>query len=242
MSAEHIPSSSSVTRDRLSVLLLEDDADAAERVVRVLDGLADIDIFWRGEDALRAAGGRAYDLLILDRMVEGLDGLGVLQRLRGMEVATPALVLSNLGQTRSRVEGLDAGADDYLAKPFEADELIARVNALVRRARQQAHPEVMVVGDLEVRIKARTVHWRGQHVDLSPKEFEILRYLAENHDQIVSRQMIWNAAWPEYRIPPQINVIDVNLSRLRAKLEAVAGQPLVETVRKQGFVVRSEPA
>ena len=173
-------------------------------------------------------------------MVEGLDGLSTLQRLRDMDVQTPALFLSNLGQTRSRVEGLDAGADDYISKPFEADELIARVKALLRRARQEAHPDVIVLGGLEVRVKARTVHWDGEHVDLSPKEFEILKFLAENHDQIVSRQMIWNEVWPEYRIPPQINVIDVNLSRLRSKLEAAAGRPLVETVRKQGFVLRSD--
>ena len=237
MTADHSP----LPGRRLSVLLLEDDPDAARRVVEALDALAEIDGFSRGEDALRAAAGRPYDVLILDRMVEGMDGLQVLTRLRAMEVSTPALILSNLGQTRSRVEGLDGGADDYLAKPFEADELAARVAALVRRARQQAHPEVIVVGELEVRIKARTAHWRGRHVDLSPKEFDVLGFLAENQGQIVSRQMIWNAVWPEYRIPPQINVIDVNLSRLRGKLEAVAGRPLVETVRKQGFVVRSTP-
>jgi two-component system OmpR family response regulator len=225
----------------MRVLLLEDDDDAAGRVAEALAGagINGVERFVRGEDALKAAAASAYDVLILDRMVEGLDGLTTLQRLRAMDVNTPTLFLSNLGQTRSRVEGLDAGADDYLAKPFEADELIARVQALGRRARRESHPDVLVVGGLEVRIKARTVHWRGEHVDLSPKEFEILKYLAENHDQIVSRQMIWNAVWPEYRIPPQINVIDVNLSRLRAKLEASAGRPLVETVRKQGFVLRS---
>ncbi len=225
----------------MRVLLLEDDDDAAERVVEAVTGAGlAVERFVRGDDALRAAAAEPYDLLILDRMVEGLDGLSTLRRLRGMDVKTPALFLSNLGQTRSRVEGLDAGGDDYLAKPFEAEELLARVNALLRRTRREPHPDVIVLGALEVRIKARTVHWRDQHVDLSPKEFEILRFLAENHDQIVSRQMIWNACWPEYRIPPQINVIDVNLSRLRSKLEAAAGKPLVETVRKQGFVIRSD--
>ena len=222
----------------LAVLLLEDDEHAAHRVTQALGPDAEVDLFQKGEDALKAAAARAYDVLILDRMVEGLDGLSVLIKLRGMDVRTPALFLSNLGQTRSRVEGLDGGADDYLAKPFEADELAARVNALVRRARQQAHPDVIVIGELEVRMKARTAHWQGRHIELSPKEFEVLSYLAENQGQIVSRQMIWNAVWPEYRIPPQINVIDVNLSRLRGKLEAVAGRPLVETVRKQGFVIR----
>ena len=227
----------------MRVLLLEDDDDAADRVIRAISAAGGaVDRHARGEDALKAAAAEAYDVLILDRMVEGLDGLTTLKRLRAMDVQTPALFLSNLGQSRSRVEGLDAGGDDYLAKPFENEELLARVNALLRRSKREAHPDVIVLGDLEVRIKARTVHWRGEHVDLSPKEFEILKYLAENHDQIVSRQMIWNAVWPEYRIPPQINVIDVNLSRLRSKLEAAAGSPLVETVRKQGFVIRSDLA
>lgn len=228
----------------MRVLLLEDDDEAAERVVATLGqkGVDGVDRFVRGEEALKAAAGRHYDVLILDRMVEGLDGLATLQRLRAMDVRTPALFLSNLGQARARVEGLDAGADDYISKPFEADELMARINALVRRARQEAHPDVLVIGKLEVRIKARTVHWTGEYVDLSPKEFEILRFLAENHDQIISRQMIWQEVWPEYRIPPQINVIDVNLSRLRTKLEAATGVALIETVRKQGFVVRSSPA
>jgi two-component system OmpR family response regulator len=226
----------------MRVLLLEDDDDAADRVAKILTsrGVEPIERFSRGDEALKAAAAEPYDLLILDRMVDGMDGLSLLQRLRAMDVQTPALFLSNLGQTRSRVEGLDAGADDYLAKPFEPEELMARVNALLRRSRREAHPDVIVLGGLEVRIKARTVHWRGEHVDLSPKEFEILKYLAENHDQIVSRQMIWNNVWPEYRIPPQINVIDVNLSRLRAKLDAAAGRPLVETVRKQGFVLPSD--
>lgn len=228
----------------MRVLLLEDDDDAAERVVKAITDadIAEVYRYSRGEDALKAAAAEPFDLLILDRMVEGLDGLSTLRRLRAMEVQTPALFLSNLGQSRSRVEGLDAGGDDYLAKPFETEELLARVNALLRRARNAAHPDVIVLGPMEVRIKARTVHWRDRHVDLSPKEFEILKFLAENHDQIVSRQMIWNAVWPEYRIPPQINVIDVNLSRLRSKLEAAAGWPLIETVRKQGFVIRSDIA
>ena len=234
--AEDLTSSRAAPRFR--VLLLEDDADAASRVLEAL-GDIEIDVFARGEDALKAAAASRYDVLILDRMTDGMDGLTVLERLRAGEVRTPVLVLSNLGQTRARVEGLDAGADDYLGKPFERDELMARVRALARRGAEIAHPDVIVVGDLEVRIKARTVHWGGSHVELSPKEFDILTFLARNVGEIVSRQMIWNAVWPEYRIPPQINVIDVNLSRLRAKLDAASGRSLVETVRNQGLMLRA---
>lgn len=223
----------------LRILLLEDDPDSAERVMNAFSDGAVIDHFLVGEEALTAAAARQYDVLVLDRMVEGMDGLTVLGHLRRMDVQTPVLMLSNLGQTRARVEGLDGGADDYLAKPFEVEELSARVRSLARRARETAHPDVILIGSLEVRVKARTVHWNASHVDLSPKEFDILTFLARNSGDIVSRQMIWNSVWPEYRIPPQINVIDVNLSRLRAKLDAAAGKPLIETVRTQGFVLRA---
>lgn len=225
----------------MRMLLLEDDGEAAQRVMRALTdaGYDDVSRVTRGEDALKMAAGAPYDLIILDRMNEGMDGLEALAKLREMEVRTPVLALSNLGSTRHRIEGLDAGADDYLGKPFDGDELVARVKALLRRGASDPHPEILVLGDLEIRVKARTVHWRGSFVDLSPKEFEILKFLAENVDSVVSRQMIWNACWPEYRIPPQINVIDVNLSRLRAKLDAAIGQPIVHTVRKQGFIVHS---
>lgn len=225
----------------MRLLLLEDDGEAAQRVLRALTdaGYDDVSRVTRGEDALRMAAGAPYDLIILDRMNDGMDGLEALEKLRALEVRTPVLALSNLGSTRNRIEGLDAGADDYLAKPFDAEELIARVKALLRRASADPHPEVIVLGGLEVRVKARTVHWEGRFIDLSPKEFEILRFLAENADSVVSRQMIWNACWPEYRIPPQINVIDVNLSRLRSKLDAGVGAPVIHTVRKQGFVIYS---
>ena len=224
-------------------LLLEDDGAAAQRVMTALTGAGydDVTRVTRGEDALKLAAGSPYDLIILDRMNDGLDGLQALTRLRALDVRTPVLALSNLGSTRNRIEGLEAGADDYLAKPFDADELVARVKALLRRAVADPHPEVILLGALEIRVKARTVHWCGQFVDLSPKEFEILKFLAENAGSVVSRQMIWNACWPEYRIPPQINVIDVNLSRLRAKLDAAIGFPIVHTVRKQGFVVSVQP-
>lgn len=227
----------------MRVLLLEDDGEAAQRVMIALTeaGHDDVTRVTRGEDALRMAAGTPYDVIILDRMNDGMDGLEALTRLRALEVKTPVLALSNLGNTRNRIEGLDAGADDYLAKPFDADELVARVHALIRRAKADPHPEVIVLGRLEIRVKARTVHWNGAFIDLSPKEFEILHYLAENADAVVSRQMIWNGCWPEYRIPPQINVIDVNLSRLRAKLDATIGQPIVQTVRKQGFLLTGDP-
>lgn len=225
----------------MRILLLEDDADAAERVRTALANDADLDLQVAGgvAEAVRYAAARPFDALILDRMVRDGDGLDALSQLRDLGVRTPALVLSNLSATRHRVEGLDAGADDYLVKPFEADELVARLRAMLRRGSTQGHPEVFLLGELEVRIKARTAHWRNRYLDLSPKEFDMLAFFAANHDLVVSRQMLWDACWPEYRIPPQMNVIDVNLSRLRAKIQAVAGLGLIETVRGQGFCLAS---
>lgn len=225
----------------MQILLLEDDPDATARVSAALE--VETDMALTAVDsvnaALLAATRGGFDVLVLDRMVGDEDGLALLRRLREADIDTPAIVLSNLGAMRSRVEGLEAGADDYLAKPFEPEELVARLKALRRRLRPGGHAGVLVVGDLEVRKKARTALWREEHLDLAPKEFDVLLNLVENLDIVVSRQMLWNACWPEYRIPPQNNVVDVSLSRLRAKLQAVAGASLIETVRGQGFVVRS---
>lgn len=227
----------------MRILLLEDEAEAADRVVAALqaDAGAALTVVSNVDVALAAATRQPFDILILDRMVGDEDGLAVLRRLRDAEIATPAIVLSNLSTTRNRVEGLDAGADDYLAKPFEPDELVARVRALHRRLQPGGHASVLLVDGLEVRRKARTAFWRERHLELAPKEFDILQYLTENHDIVVSRQMLWDACWPEYRIPPQTNVIDVSLSRLRAKIAAIAGRPVIETVRGQGFLLRSQP-
>lgn len=225
----------------MKILLLEDDPDASARVAAGLKGEPDMELV--AVDTVPAAHVAAtrggFDVLVLDRMVGEDDGLALLRRLRAADIDTPAIVLSNLGSMRSRVEGLEAGADDYLAKPFEPEELIARLKALTRRLRPGGHAGVLVVGDLEVRKKARTAFWREEHLDLAPKEFDVLLNLVENLDIVVSRQMLWNACWPEYRIPPQTNVVDVSLSRLRAKLQAASGLSLIETVRGQGFVVRS---
>nr|WP_314437132.1 response regulator transcription factor [uncultured Brevundimonas sp.] len=228
----------------MRILLLEDDSDAADRVQSALANIDGIDLQVTGvvADAVRQAAARPFDALILDRMVLDGDGLDALSQLRGLGVRTPALILSNLSATRHRVEGLDAGADDYLVKPFEPEELVARLRAMLRRGSTQGHPEVFLLGELEVRAKARTAHWRNRYLDLSPKEFDMLAFFAANHDLVVSRQMLWDACWPEYRIPPQINVIDVNLSRLRAKIHSVAGLGLIETVRGQGFRLASGAA
>jgi len=180
------------------------------------------------------------DFSDIDRVIEtdGTDGLDLLTRLRDMGVVAPALILSSLGQTHQRVEGLEAGADDYLAKPFEAIELRARLKALARRAGFAANPEVIVLGGLEVRVKARTAHWHGAHIPLSPQEFNILKLLAENAGQPVSRDTLWAQVWTDFpNLPPQINVIDVAVARLRRSVRAVVGDDLIETQRLKGYVL-----
>ncbi|WP_429910607.1 response regulator transcription factor [Glycocaulis sp.] len=193
-----------------------------------------------GREALARAAASAIDVLIVDRVIEtdGTDGLQLLARLRDMGVVAPALVLSSLGQAHQRVEGLEAGADDYLGKPFDAAELRARLKSLARRAGFVANPEVIVLGGLEVRVKARTAHWNGAHIPLSPQEFNILKLLAERAGTPVSRDTLWAEVWTDFpNLPPQINVIDVAVARLRRSIRAVVGEDLIETQRLKGYVL-----
>ncbi|MGY6532331.1 response regulator transcription factor [Glycocaulis sp.] len=198
-----------------------------------------------GAEGIALAGASAFEALVIDRVIEtdGSDGLQVLARLRAMGVTAPALVLSSLGQAHQRVEGLEAGADDYLAKPFDAAELRARLKSLARRAGYVANPEVIVLGRLEVRVKARTAHWDGQHIALSPQEFNILKLLAERAGTPVSRDTLWAEVWTDFpNLPPQINVIDVAVARLRRSIRAVVGEDLIETQRLKGYVISPEHA
>lgn len=226
----------------MRVLLLESDGDATRRVISALEdaGQHDVTRVTRADELVRRITDAhvPFDVLILDGLDDELEPLRLL---RAVDAHIPALVLSDGGDARRRTAGLRAGADDCMAKPFDGEELVARLDALVRRVRPEPGLEARVLGDLEVHPRTRGVHWRGRHIDLSPKEFDILRLLAERAGAIVSRGEIWVACWPEYSIEPQMNVIDVNLSRLRAKLELVAGAPLIRTVRRKGFLLPLEP-
>ncbi|MCW5723953.1 MAG: response regulator transcription factor [Maricaulaceae bacterium] len=226
----------------LRILLIEDEDVWAGRVAAALAA----EPGWRlqraadAATALRLGGAGGFDVLIVDRILEadGAEGLDILARLRAAGVTAPALVLSGLGQARHRVEGLDAGADDYLPKPFDKDELRARIRSLIRRSGAAANPEVYVIGGLEVRAKARTAHWNGTHIRLSPQEFDILKTLAGNAGEPVSRETLWRVVWTDFpNLPPQINVIDVAVARLRRALRKTVGHDLIATRRLQGFVL-----
>lgn len=219
----------------LRILYIEDDARAAAQVAEMAQeaGLA---LTWaaNGQDGLKRAGVNRFDVIILDRMLPDLDGLTILERLRESGVGTPVLMLSALGRTSDRAEGLDGGADDYLAKPFEAEELLARLRALHRRASGREHSAVILYGAFECHVKARTAFRDNRHLALSPKEFELFRYFMENAGEVLTREMLLRDVW-KMNFDPQTNVVDVNIGRLRRKLEEGFDSPALETIWGSGY-------
>ena len=193
-----------------------------------------IDHVETGEAALQRGGAAAIDVIVVDWMLPGISGIELIARLRAAGVEKPILMLSALGRSEHRIEGLDRGADDYLAKPFEPAELIARLRALYRRMSVQSRQPVLIHGDIEVHVRARTAHRSGRHLGLSPKEFELLKYLMENAGEVVTREMLLREVW-KLNFDPQTNVIDVNLVRLRRKLEDGFEGTVLETVRGKGY-------
>jgi two-component system, OmpR family, response regulator len=224
-----------------SILLIEDEAEAARIVMEALrpEGF---EIVWRdtGLAGLTEAGLVQHDLIILDRMLGQEEGLSILTTLREAGASAPVLVLSALARSENRIEGLDSGADDYLGKPFDPKELVARVRALIRRSQNRLHSAILIYGDLELHVKPRTAHRAGRHLALSPKEFEILKLLMEHAGDVVTRDMLLQTVW-KLNFDPQTNVIDVNMSRLRNRLEEGFNQPVLETVRGTGFRLISTP-
>lgn len=219
----------------ISVLLIEDDPAARANISDILSTAGiDADGVGDGAEGLRRAGAADHDVIVLDRMLPDLTGIEVVTRIRAAGIATPVLMLSALGRSEHRVEGLESGVDDYLAKPFEPDELVARVRALWRRASSREHEAVLLFSDLECHLKARTAYRDGRHLPLSPKEFELFRYLMEHAGEIVTREMLLRHVW-QITFDPQTNVVDVNVGRLRRKLEDGFDTPVLETVRGTGY-------
>jgi len=220
------------------ILLVEDDAGTAAYIAR---GLAEqghvVDQAFDGREGLFLASEGSFDLVILDRMLPGLDGLSVVRALRAAGVGTPVLILSALGTVDERIEGLEGGSDDYLVKPFAFSELNARANALLRRAENAAAAGVctrLVVGDLEVDLLGRTVSRAGRAIDLKPREYGLLEYFARNAGRVVTRTMLLEHVW-NYHFDPGTNVVDVHVSRLRRKLEEGFERPILHTVRGAGY-------
>jgi two-component system OmpR family response regulator len=226
------------TLARMRILLIEDDQTTAAYIVK---GLSEsgyvVDHAANGRDGLFLAGGGGFDLVIVDRMLPELDGLSIIQALRSAKVATPVLVLSALGQVDDRVNGLKAGGDDYLTKPFAFSELLARVEALLRRRAAEAPVTRLSVADLEMDLLGRSVKRAGKPIDLQPREFKLLEYLMRHAGQVVTRTMLLEGVW-DYHFDPQTNVIDVHISRLRQKIDKDFPTPLLHTVRGAGYCLR----
>ena len=222
------------------ILIIEDDEETAGYLVRGLSQEGHtVERADNGQDGLFMASDGTFDLLIIDRMLPGLDGLSVLKALRAAKIASPALILSALASVGDRIEGLESGSDDYLVKPFSFAELLARVNALLRRseARVAADP-VMIVGDLEIDLLARVVRRGGRKIDLKPREYSLLEYFVRNEGRVITRTMLLEKVW-HYHFEPNTNVIDVHVSRLRRKLEDGFDRPLLHTVRGAGYMLSS---
>lgn len=222
----------------MRILLVEDDPQAAAYLVKGLkeQGLA-VDHVADGREGLFRASGGGYDAIILDRMLPNLDGLSILKTVRAAGDNTPVLLLSALSDVDARVEGLRAGGDDYLTKPFAFAELMARLEALGRRGRPEKPLTVLTLADLELDLTARTVKRAGKPIDLKPKEFALLEYFMRHAGQVVTRTMLLERVW-DYAFDPQTNVIDVHVSRLRGKIDKDFEKPLLHTVRGAGYTLR----
>lgn len=226
----------------MNILIVEDDQQTASFIQKglmesgyVVDHAAD------GETGLNLALGGSYDALIVDRMLPRRDGLSVIQTLRLQGMQTPVLILSALGDVDSRVEGLRAGGDDYLVKPYAFSELLARLQALLRRTQPAQEQTTLKVRDLEMDLLKRRVTRAGINIPLQPREFNLLEYLMRHAGQVVTRTMLLEKVW-DYHFDPQTNVIDVHVSRLRSKIDKDFDTPLLHTIRGAGYLLHDPEA
>lgn len=223
----------------MRILVIEDDAEVGAYVKKGLrEAGHTVDLRADGKDGLFLAGSERYDVLVIDRMLPEVDGLTIIRTLRAAENLTPVLILSALSGVNDRVHGLRAGGDDYLPKPFSFTELLARIEALHRRAQSTADPGIMLsVADLEIDLLAHEVRRASKPIALQPREFRLLEYLVRHSGQVVTRTMLLENVW-DYDFDPQTNVIDVHISRLRAKIDKDYDPQLLHTVRGSGYMVR----
>ncbi|MEZ5775809.1 MAG: winged helix-turn-helix domain-containing protein [Hyphomicrobiaceae bacterium] len=221
----------------MRILVIEDDRETADYIQRGLkaEGHA-VDCIAEGRDGLLMATTEAYDLIILDRMLPGLDGLKIIKTLRGSGNETPVLFLTSLGGVDDRVAGLESGGDDYVVKPFAFSELLARVNALLRRPPMKGEEPVLRVGDLELDLLQRTATRAGQRIDLQPREFRLLEVLMRNKGRVLTRNMLLERVW-DFHFDPKTSVVETHISRLRAKVDKPFERELIRTVRGTGYSI-----
>ena len=222
----------------MRVLLAEDDREAAQFIERGLAELGhNVVVAETGTDALHLILTERFDVAVIDRMLPQIDGLSVVRRARAADIEFPVLMLTALGRIEDRVDGLDAGADDYLVKPFAFSELSARINALGRRKPLQPAPAVLSHGGIALDLSTREVTRDGEPVLLQPREFRLLQELLGNAGKIVTRTMFLERVW-SYHFDPQTNIVETHISRLRAKLNQGGKPDLIETVRGAGYRLR----
>lgn len=225
----------------MRLLVVEDDRKIAEFVCKGFKQAGFIVVHASDGDAgLQNAVRESFDAAIIDIMLPGLDGLGLIDRLRRHRINVPVLILSAKRSVDERVAGLQAGGDDYLTKPFAFSELLARVQALIRRASNSPEPTTVTVGDLSIDLLRRVVTRDGKEIDLQPREFALLEYLARNAGRVVSKTMIMEHVW-DYNFDPHTNVVESRICRLRGKIDDDFESPLIHTVRGVGYVLRRRP-
>ncbi|MGD0639290.1 MAG: response regulator transcription factor [Roseiarcus sp.] len=224
----------------MKILIVEDDEDSASFLA---EGIAarghEASVARNGRDGLVMATGEGrYDVVIVDRMLPELDGLSLVKAMRSAGVSTPALFLTNLSGIDDRVEGLEAGGDDYLVKPFAFTELMARVTALARRPVLGAETTVLNVLDLEMDLIRRTVRRGGQLIDLQPREFQLLEFLMRSEGRVLTRSMLLEKVW-DFHFDTRTNIVETHISRLRAKVDRGQAVPLIQTLRGAGYTLRA---
>ncbi len=219
----------------MRILLIEDDRSVSSYVSRGLTEAGHVcDVLGDGTDGLFQATRESYDVLVVDRMLPGLDGLSIVRALRAAGVKVPVLFLTAQGGIDDRVEGLEAGGDDYLTKPFAFAELLARVNALSRRPPVQDVKTVLRVADLELDMLRRQARRGGQNIDLLPKEFTLLEVLMRNEGRVVTRTMLLERVW-DFHFDPKTSVVETHISRLRAKMDKPFEVTLLHTIKNAGY-------
>lgn len=223
----------------MRILVIEDDEETASYVAK---GLGEhqhvVDVAKDGKEGLFLALEGNHEVMVIDRMLPGLDGLSIIQSIRAAGRKTPVLILSALGEVDDRVLGLQAGGDDYLIKPFAFSELLARIEALSRRGELDTPHTKLKVDDLEMDLLSREVKRAGKSIDVQPREFRLLEYLMRHEGQVVTRTMLLEGVW-DYHFDPQTNVIEVHISRLRGKIDKCFEKPLLHTVRGAGYMLRA---
>ena len=223
----------------MRILMIEDDKTAADYAAKGLSESGHVcDVLADGSDGLFQATRETYDVIVVDRMLPGLDGLSMVRALRAAGVRTPVLFLTAVGGIDDRVEGLEAGGDDYLTKPFAFAELLARLNALARRPPVQVVKTSLAVADLELDLMTRVVRRAGQVIDLLPKEFTLLEVLMRNEGRVVTRTMLLERVW-DFHFDPKTSVVETHISRLRAKIDKPFAVALLHTVKSAGYSIHA---